>query len=79
MFNKTYTIVINNENTDEAFRTLMTRLNNFSAVKSVKENKESGWIVIKLKTSVAKWKLLMGKLKKDMKLDLIKIGDYWFI
>lgn len=79
MFNKTYTIVINNENTDEAFRNLMTRLNNYSAVKSIKENKESGWIVIKLKTSVTKWQLLVGKLKREMKLNLIKIGDYWFI
>lgn len=79
MFNKTYTIVINNENTDEAFKKLMMTLNKLSDVKSVKENKENGWIVIKLKTGISRWQLLVGKLKREMNLNLIKIGDYWFI
>lgn len=79
MFNKTYTIVINNENTDEAFKKLMMTLNKLSDVRSVRENKENGWIVIKLKTGISRWQLLIGKLKREMNLNLIKIGDYWFI
>lgn len=79
MFKKDYTLVISNENTDENFRRLMTVLGNHGVVKSVKETKEAGWIVIRLKASRHRWQMLMGKLKKGAGLTMYKIGEYWFI
>lgn len=78
MFNKDYTIVINNDNGTEALLEFMTHINKYGRVKNVAVNSEVGWRVIKLRTTVHRWNALVAKLKK-LDLTPVKVNGFWFI
>ena len=79
MFNKTYTIIMNSDNTEEAFKEVTMRLSKFGTIKRIKEVKDWKWTIIELKTNVARWTTVMSKLKKDLDITPVKLNNMWFI
>ena len=79
MFKKTYTIVLNSDNTEEAFKAITMRLSKFGKIERIKEVKDWKWTIVELKTSLPKWQTLIGRLKKDLDITPVKLNNMWFI
>lgn len=79
MFKKNYSIVMNSDNTEEAFKNVLMKLSKFGKIEKIKEVKDWNWTIIELKTTVTRWQMLVGSLKKDMDKTPVRLNNMWFI
>ena len=79
MFKKTYTIVMNSGNTEEAFKEVTMRMAKFGTIEKIKEVKDWKWTIIELRTSLPRWQTLIGKLKKELDKTPVRLNNMWFI
>lgn len=79
MFKKRYSIVMNSDNTEEAFKEVMMIFSKFGKIEKVKEVKDWNWTIIELKTSLPRWQTLVGTLKRKMDKTPVRLNNMWFI
>ena len=80
MFNKNYTLVVDGNNSDKAFKDLFMVLNTFGRIKNIKDVqvKNGPMTMIETEMSRRQWKKLSVGMN-DIGLSMFRIGDYWFI
>ena len=79
MFTKNYTLVIDSRQDNDIFRKFVSILSSCGDIKTLRENAEKEWTVIKIESSGRRWNKLMGRLKDEMNLVPYKIEGIWFI
>ena len=80
MFKKDYTLVVDGNNSDKAFKDLFMVLNAFGHIKKIKDVqvKEGLATMIDVEMTGRQWKKLLAGMD-NIGLSMYRVGDYWFI